>query len=187
MPLHDSRRRVSPFDLQHDARFGRARLRGEAVRLVHDEVHLRRLDAAHLADRPLQLSFERATVVDALREIRHSPRRLVEQLESGTTGHRHAALRQRDARLREIADGDHDVRAAALEFVFHAGLIELVGHLRHALERNADKRRHPGRSAGPLRHGEDQPRGGNADDEYEYSSSAAEAIEERCEEIRHLI
>ena len=142
---------------------------------------------AHLADRALQFSFERAAVVDALREVRHSPRRLVEQLESGATGHWDAALRERDARFRQIADRDHDVRAAALEFVFHAGLIELVGHLRHALERNADERRHPGRSAGPLRHGEDQPGGSNANDEYEYSSSATEEIGERREEIGHLI
>ena len=85
------------------------------------------------------------------------------------------------------ADGDHDVRAAALEFVLHAGLIELVGHLRHALERNADERRHPRRSAGPLRDGEDEPGGSNADDEDECSSSAAEEIRERSEEIRHLI
>jgi hypothetical protein len=83
------------------------------------------------------------------------------------------------ARLGQVVDGDHDVRAAALEFVLHAGLIELVGHLRHALERNTDERGHPRGRTGPLRDGEDQPGGSNANDEYEYSSSAAEEVGER--------
>ena len=77
-------------------------LRAEAVRLVHHEVHLRRLDAAHLPDRALELSFERAAIVDALCEIRHPPRRLVEQLEPRAARVRQAALCERDARLREI-------------------------------------------------------------------------------------
>ena len=93
----------------------------------------------------------------------------------GTTGRRNAALRQRDTRLREIARGDHDVGAAALELVLHAGLIELVGHLRHALERNADERRHPRRRARPLRDGEDESRRGDADDE-----NQAHVVGRRC-------
>ena len=124
-------------ELEHHARFGRLLHRAEALRLVHHEVDLRRLDAAHLADRALELSLEGAAVVDALREVRHAPRRLVEQLEAGPALAGHPATGEGDARLGDVRSGDEDVGAAALELVEDAGLVELVRHLSDALQRNA--------------------------------------------------
>jgi hypothetical protein len=48
---------------------------------VDRQVHLRVLDPAHLPDRALELTLQRAAIVDALREVGHRIRGLVEQLQ----------------------------------------------------------------------------------------------------------
>src|SRR5207245_2245594 len=107
-------------------------------------------------------------------------------LQARTTLIRHAASSQRDARLREIGDGNQDVRAAPLELVLHAGLIELVGHLANALERNATECGRPLWLTGPAGQPENHRRGNDADDGDDDSATAADAADQGLNDRRHL-
>ena len=101
------------LEREHDRRGRRTFVGAAERRLVGQrEVHLGALDAAHPADRPFEFALERAAIVHALREVVPAPRRAVEQLEAGTRAVRQSVLRERDARLRDVALGDEDGRAA---------------------------------------------------------------------------
>jgi hypothetical protein len=92
------------------------RFRGaEAAGLTHREVHLRALDAAHLADRPLQLALQRAPVVDALREVGHPPGRLIEELEAGTPRVGEPLLGQRHPGTGEVGRRHGHLRSTLLQ------------------------------------------------------------------------
>src|SRR6185295_7555677 len=92
--LHGLRgERRAALERQHDRRAGLVLLAPDRALRGQQQVHLGTLDALDLADRARELALERALVGDALREVGHAPRRLVEQLEAGPAVRRQAALR----------------------------------------------------------------------------------------------
>ena len=184
---HVGRRRLAVAQSQHHGSLRRL-LGGaaEALRLVKREVHLGRLHAAHLADRALQLTLQRAAVVHALREVRHPPRRLVEQLQAGTSLGRHSLAREQHARLREVGGRHHDLRAALIEAVLDAGALQLVRHRAHLLEREPGERGHPRRGGRPAREHEDECDRGEPDEHEGDAARSAGALDVGLEKRRHL-
>src|SRR5690606_14197355 len=87
----------------------------EPRRLPNGEMHLSGFHTTHLRYGALQLSFERTTVIHSLGEVRHTPRRLVEKLESRPSGGWHAVLGQSDTRTGELAGRHHYPGPAALQ------------------------------------------------------------------------
>jgi hypothetical protein len=104
----------------------------------------RRFDTAHVRDRTLELAFESTPVIDALREVRHPPGRLIEQLEPGTALLRQAVPRQGDAGTRQVRLADLDFQPAASETIVVSFLIQLRRHCTDVFER------HRGQQNGPV-------------------------------------
>src|SRR6185437_13188719 len=115
--------------LQYHGCVRRLVLRTERRLLVQREMNLRRLHPRHLADRALELSFECAPVIDSLREVSHSPRRLIEQLHAGTSSRRKPRLRQSHPRTRNVVGAHQNVAAATIQLEPDPGSRELVRHL----------------------------------------------------------
>jgi hypothetical protein len=171
-------------ELEHHARLHRPVLPAEEGRLAHRQVHLRLLDAAHLADRALELPLERAAVVDALREVGHPPRRLVEQLEPGAARVGQPAVAgERHARPGQVVGLHGQLGAALLEVVLDPGLGELVGQLAGLFDGDVAERRHPGGLRRPARDAEDQPRGEEADQQDERAARPADAVDQGRERL----
>ena len=107
----------------------------QEARFAQGEMHLRTLHATHVRERPLQLSLERSTIVDALREVGHAPRRLIENLETGRVGGpRQALLRQQDTSFRREAVRNRDHLPTACELEVNARFFQALGGLADTLD-----------------------------------------------------
>jgi hypothetical protein len=78
-------------------------------------MHLGGADAAHLLDGALELALQCPPVVDALREVRHAPRRIVEELKALSVVRRDPGPGERDPRPRCVTRANHDLCTTGAE------------------------------------------------------------------------
>jgi len=90
-------------------------------------VDLRLRDAAERADGARQLALQGAPIGDALGEVGHAPRRLVEQLHAGLPVERQAVLGEHHARLGDVGARHQHGGAAVLQAIADGVLGEIVG------------------------------------------------------------
>jgi len=148
-------------------------------------VDLHGFDVLHLADGPFEFALERATIVDLLREVRHAPGGLVEQLEAGAAGVGGVAGGEVHAGTGEIVVRDEDRGAGAIELVRDTRLGELFGHRLDLLHRHVRVERDHGGGGGPARHAEHERSHQYADRDDRRLTSATEAAHDGIEEGVH--
>ena len=147
---------------EHDGGARRRLPVAEGAPLREDEVDPGLVHAADVLDRPRQLAFEGALVVQLLHEVRHAERAPVEELVADGALRDEAGARELEA---EVVDGvalDVDGRAALAEVVRDVLLPELLDDLGGVGGVEPAEEEGVVRPVGPVRHG---PQHGHAPDE----------------------
>jgi hypothetical protein len=170
---------------ERHARLARPVVVLEDLLVLDGEVDLHRFDVLHLADGAFEFALERAAVVDLLREVRHAPRGLVEQLETGAAGVGRLAGGEVHAGAGEIVVRHQDRGAGAIEFVRDARLGKLVGHRLDLLHRHVRVERDHRGGGCPARHAEHERGHQHADRDDRRLTAAAETAHDGIEEGVH--
>src|SRR5690606_3880344 len=169
-PLHQLRTRPRARAQPHHHRRRRPPLlrAPEERRLLERQMDLGVLDPVHLLDRPLQLALQRAPVIDPLREVRHPPGGLVEQLEARPARLGDPVARQRNPHPCQVRVPNPHHRAGTVQPVLDPVLLQLRRDLADHRERHPRQQRNPRRRRRPAGDGEDHHhhRDPHADDQH---------------------